>query len=202
MCMELTPWEQSVQFHGHTCPGLAIGFRAAQLALRELFKEDIPLEKRWTQVDSSYCACGIDAVQILTGCSTGKGNLVVKDWGKEVYTFGISGKPEALRIVIKKEAWPPDKFWETRKKVMSGEAGEEERENFLQMREKATKAALELSEEDFCTYSWIKKEFPAKKYEFKLVDCPSCGEPVQENRLQEWEGKNVCGSCLENMQVE
>ncbi|RQD74792.1 MAG: formylmethanofuran dehydrogenase [Candidatus Syntrophonatronum acetioxidans] len=199
MCMELTPWERSVQFHGHTCPGLAIGFRVAQLALKEIFKEDIPVEKRWAQVDSGSCACGVDAIQLLVGCSTGKGNLVVNDWGKEVYTFGVSGKTEALRIVVKEKAWPSGEFWETRKRVMSGEGGEEERENFLKMRDKASQTVLDLPKEDLYTYRWIEKGFPAKNLEFKLVDCQSCGEPVQEKKLQEIEGKKICGSCLENM---
>lgn len=28
--------EQAVEFHGHMCPGLAVGIRAAELALREI----------------------------------------------------------------------------------------------------------------------------------------------------------------------
>ena len=29
-------WERCVAFHGHVCPGLAIGFQAAQIALKVL----------------------------------------------------------------------------------------------------------------------------------------------------------------------
>ncbi|WP_302049322.1 FmdE family protein [Desulfosporosinus nitroreducens] len=29
-------WERCVEFHGHICPGLAIGFQAAQIALKVL----------------------------------------------------------------------------------------------------------------------------------------------------------------------
>ena len=28
--------EEAIRFHGHFCPGLMIGYRAAQIALREL----------------------------------------------------------------------------------------------------------------------------------------------------------------------
>ncbi|MDR3544029.1 MAG: FmdE family protein [Desulfosporosinus sp.] len=29
-------WDRCVEFHGHICPGLAIGFQAAQIALKVL----------------------------------------------------------------------------------------------------------------------------------------------------------------------
>ena len=35
-------WEECVDFHGHACPGLAMGFRASEIAAEEL---GIPLEK-------------------------------------------------------------------------------------------------------------------------------------------------------------
>ena len=33
-------WDKCVAFHGHSCPGLAIGFRAATLALELLGLEE------------------------------------------------------------------------------------------------------------------------------------------------------------------
>jgi formylmethanofuran dehydrogenase subunit E len=32
--------ERTISFHGHSCPGLAIGIRASELALRELGKDE------------------------------------------------------------------------------------------------------------------------------------------------------------------
>ena len=34
--MDQALWEKCVAFHGHQCPGLAIGYRAATLALEHL----------------------------------------------------------------------------------------------------------------------------------------------------------------------
>ena len=31
--------------------------------------------------------CAVDAIQALTGCTFGKGNLIHRDWGKNAYTF-------------------------------------------------------------------------------------------------------------------
>ena len=33
-------WEDCAQFHGHKCPGLAIGYRAAVLAMEKLGLSD------------------------------------------------------------------------------------------------------------------------------------------------------------------
>lgn len=33
MCKSLTNWERCVEFHGHECPGLAMGFKACEAAV-------------------------------------------------------------------------------------------------------------------------------------------------------------------------
>lgn len=35
-------WQRCVAFHGHVCPGLAIGYKAVQIALGELATGDSP----------------------------------------------------------------------------------------------------------------------------------------------------------------
>jgi len=63
--------ERAVQFHGHWCPGLATGIRAAELALREIGHEADEEVVAVVETDM----CGVDAIQFLTGCTFGKGNL-------------------------------------------------------------------------------------------------------------------------------
>ncbi len=62
------------RFHGHMCPGLAMGIRAAEVALTEIgpHAED---EEVVAVVETDMC--GVDAIQALTGCTFGKGNLHV-----------------------------------------------------------------------------------------------------------------------------
>jgi len=64
--------EQTINFHGHSCPGLAIGIRASELALSQL--ERASDEEIVAVVETDMCA--VDAVQFLTGCTFGKGNLI------------------------------------------------------------------------------------------------------------------------------
>lgn len=73
--------EKTISFHGHSCPGLAIGIRAAELALRELGSR----ENLVAVVETDMC--GVDAIQFLTGCTYGKGNLIHKDHGKMAFSF-------------------------------------------------------------------------------------------------------------------
>ena len=73
-----------VQFHGHFCPGLAIGVRAAELALREIGPRAAD-EEIVAIVESDMC--GVDAIQFMTGCTFGKGNLIHLDYGKNAFTF-------------------------------------------------------------------------------------------------------------------
>ena len=64
-------WKKCVEFHGHHCGGLRIGYAAAMYAM-EL------LNIRFSDNEQVVCisendACGVDAIQALLGCSIGKG---------------------------------------------------------------------------------------------------------------------------------
>ena len=66
-------------FHGHICPGLIIGYRAAKLAAKELDIRRDKDEELVAVVEND--ACGVDAIQWLLGCTIGKGNLIFHDQG-------------------------------------------------------------------------------------------------------------------------
>lgn len=83
-----TSWEATAKFLGHTCPGLAHGYRASMAAMAAL-------------------ACGVDAVQSMTGCTIGKGNLVLLNYGKPGHTFYSRRRGSAVRIVVD-GGMPPD----------------------------------------------------------------------------------------------
>ncbi len=79
-------WEQAVAFHGHACPGLAIGCRMVIEAARHL-----DLSRR-SQDEEIICiaetdACCVDAAQALLGCTLGKGNLFLRLRGKAAMSF-------------------------------------------------------------------------------------------------------------------
>jgi len=70
----MNKWEKCVEFHGHSCGGLSIGYRAALYAMELLGVEFSDNEQ--VVCISENDACGVDAIQLLMGCSIGKGNLL------------------------------------------------------------------------------------------------------------------------------
>ena len=44
--------------------------------------------------------CGVDAIQFLTGCTYGKGNLIHLDYGKMAFSFYSRANQKAVRIVL------------------------------------------------------------------------------------------------------
>ena len=91
-------YEEIVRFHGHECPGLAIGYRMAIAAidgLKSIRSED---EELVAIVEND--ACGVDALQCVTGCTFGKGNLLFRDYGKQVYTIYSRSTRSGVRVLF------------------------------------------------------------------------------------------------------
>ena len=97
--MGKSDWQKAVEFHGHSCPGLAIGFKAVE-AVKEKMGVTFSLDEELVCVTEND-ACGVDAVQVLTGCSAGKGNLIFRDTGKQAFSFFNRKNGESLRMIVK-----------------------------------------------------------------------------------------------------
>jgi len=96
----LALWQDAVKFHGHECGGLTWGFKVATFAMEKLGIERSADEELVAIVENDSCA--VDAIQIVTGCTFGKGNLIYKDYGKHVYTFYNRNTGKSIRISRKK----------------------------------------------------------------------------------------------------
>lgn len=167
-------WEKCVDFHGHECPGLAIGFRAAQIAKERLGEPMSALSDEEIVCVTENDACGVDAVQVLTGCTIGKGNLIYRPTGKMAFSFFCRGSGKSIRIVLKPKA--------------DSEMSREERQQYL----------LEASAEDVF---FIKKpEFvlPERARLFDSIVCDSCEEAAPENKMRLEDGKKVCLDCFDD----
>ncbi len=194
MSREMNDWEKVLDFHGHSCPGVATGYRVAKIALEELQAIRAEDEELLAIVEND--ACGVDAVQVLTGCSLGKGNLIYRDYGKQVYTFACRNSGRAVRISVKGKG-PSPEYSELRKKVFSGEATDEEKEIFNRHLQERTRSILEMPAEEFCRVQHVQIELPSKARIFNTYICATCGEPVMEPRTRVREGKIVCIPCAE-----
>ncbi|MFP4106162.1 MAG: FmdE family protein [Phycisphaerae bacterium] len=88
-----------IEFHGHLCPGVVIGYCASKLALRELSAGRSGDEEFIAIVENDTCA--VNAIQWLTGCTFGKGNLFFHDYGKMVFTFASRESGRSLRLRLR-----------------------------------------------------------------------------------------------------
>ena len=192
----LHDFQEAIRFHGHVCPGLAIGYRAAKAAKAHLGVDRPEDEELVAIVESD--GCGIDAVQVLLGCTLGKGNLIYRDYGKQVYTLICRKRGQGVRVAMK-----PGPFQRTPEqevifqKVMSGEASEEEKQAFRTFQEERMNEILAADQDVLFQITEVSPEVPGRARIFKTVTCAFCGEPVMEPRARIRDGKIACIPCTE-----
>jgi len=188
-------FEDAVSFHGHSCPGLAYGYQAAVCALNTLFSDRAEDEEIVAIVEND--ACGVDAIQVVTGCTIGKGNLIYKDLGKNAWSFILRDNSKAIRIVTKPDegmAGDPE-IATIRQKVFSGQATPDEDKKFHQMMEKQTLDILTKKPDELFTIQEINPDIPEKARIFESIACSGCGEMTAEHRIRIFNGKPVCLTC-------
>lgn len=91
-------WQRAIDFHGHTCPGIAIGYRAALYAM-ELLGLEFSNDEQVVCITEND-ACGVDAIQAILGCSVGKGNLLFHLRGKQAFSFYRRSTGQSVRLVL------------------------------------------------------------------------------------------------------
>jgi formylmethanofuran dehydrogenase subunit E len=85
-----------VEFHGHICPGLIYGYRVAREAMRLMGVGRAADEEIVAIAENDSCA--VDALQVLLGTAAGKGNLIIRDFGKNAYTIISRTQRRAYRF--------------------------------------------------------------------------------------------------------
>ncbi len=191
-------FQEVVAFHGHSCPGLAIGYRAAIAGLRELGVYRPRDEELVAIVEND--ACGIDAVQVVAGTTLGKGNLIFRDYGKRAYTFINRKTGDAVRVAERpefSERKGDPEMTRLRRKVADGTATDAEEKEFSRLSGAYVRELLALPEEEMFSISRVTVEVPERARIFRSVRCSICGETVAESRARVREGRIVCIPCSE-----
>ena len=160
-----------MEFHGHACPGLAIGVRACEAAMAHLGLTFAKDEEVVCVTEND--ACGVDAVQVLTGCSMGKGNLIHKSTGKMAFSFFCRTNKKGVRLVFKKP--------------FAGEG----MDRAAMQRHILTAPIEELFEIKEPSYAP-----PERARLFAGVVCEQCGESCAEHAARLQGGKKVCLDCF------
>ncbi|TNF28650.1 MAG: tRNA CCA-pyrophosphorylase [Deltaproteobacteria bacterium] len=95
------------QLHGHKCPAMPLGLRAGAAAMNALGVERSKDGQLLALVElgEHHCAhCFADGVQMITGCTFGKGNIQALGYGKFGLTLVDKATGRAVRVVPKAEA--------------------------------------------------------------------------------------------------
>lgn len=182
-----------IQFHGHLCPGLALGYRVAKAALREL-KADRPHDEELVAVVEND-SCAVDAIQFVTGCTFGKGNLIFRDYGKHVYTFFNRTTGKGVRISEDYRVFEDDNRYPALRKRQ--DAGEEVSRELEELKMEKTAAILQADDKMFLTIESVTTPPPTQARIRNSVRCAICGERFMESRARVAGGKIVCISCFE-----
>jgi len=187
-------FKRCAAFHGHICPGLSIGFRAARAAMDRLQEKRAEDEEVIAVVETD--ACSADAVQVLTGCTFGKGNFIHRDHGKMALTLLSRRTGRGVRVAMKPDAFKPDaEHAALIQKVMRGKATAAEHQRFEQLHFKRTCAILEAPVDRLFSVSAVEMELPARARIEPSVPCARCGEPTMPSKMEMVCGQKVCRGC-------
>jgi formylmethanofuran dehydrogenase subunit E len=167
-----------VKFHGHECPGLAIGYRMASAAMAALVSQRAADEELVAIVEND--ACGVDALQCVTGCTFGKGNLLFRDFGKHVYTIYSRSTREGVRVVFHGEKMPED---------------------IEDDREAVALWILSAPDESMISVTPVSVPEPEPARVMTSVPCARCGEGVMASKTRDIQGRALCIPCFEKQRA-
>ena len=183
-------------FHGHLCPGLAMGYQAAVAGMQWLAARRSEDEEIVAVVETD--ACGCDAIQVITGCTFGKGNFIYRDYGKQAFTFFNRATGQGVRVARKaepQEALDPE-HRALLDKIRQDSATPEERAEFDRRHEAACRRILDQAPEALFTLTEVTVPLPEKARIEPSVPCARCGEPTMATKMETLDGRQVCRGCL------
>jgi formylmethanofuran dehydrogenase subunit E len=189
--------DKVVEFHGHMCAGLALGIRAAEVGLAEIGAHAAD-EEVVAVVETDMCA--VDAIQFLTGCTFGKGNLVHLDHGKNAYTFVRRSDGKAVRVSTRPGAWSTrDPEWLSLfARVRAGTASPEERSAFAAAQRERSERVLDVPLDELYHVREVDVVAPRPARILASVVCEACGEATMETRVRRLDGRELCLPCFED----
>ncbi len=197
MFTEEADWKRAAAFHGHVCIGLTIGYRVARMALAALREKRAADEEMIAIVEND--ACGIDAIMVVTGCTPGKGNLIFRDMGKNVYTFGSRNSKRAIRISVNGDILQSGpEMRALQRKVIERNATDAERAEYERLRDGKMDELFSMPEEQFAAIREVDFAVPGKARLFASLKCSCCGEYAMEPRTRHQNGKIVCLDCFDD----
>ena len=187
--------QKAIAFHGHSCPGLAFGIRAAELVMARF---DRPSDEEIVAVVETDM-CAVDAIQFLTGCTFGKGNLIHLDYGKNAFTFYRRSDGEGIRIIARPNIFPKqdDELVALQKKKVKEGLIHEEQKRLKELMTVRTQLIMGARLDELFEVKPASGPVPRKARILESVICQACGEVTMESRARRLLGQTLCIPCFE-----
>ncbi len=193
--------EMAQMFHGHKCPAMHMGLRTAAAAMNALGVErskDSQLIAFVELGEGHFAHCFGDGIQVVTGCTFGKGNIRQLGYGKFGLILVEKATHRAVRVVPRGEV----------------QLGTKQTPFFTQYREKGIPASavppehieplieriMSMPDEKLLKISEV-FEYPLedKEESFASFLCERCGDTVVEKYGRIFGDMHVCIPCYEEL---
>ncbi len=192
-------FEAGLTLHGHRCPAMPMGLRVGAAAMNKLGVERAKDGQLMALVEigEAHCAtCFADGVQMITGCTFGKGNIKKLHYGKWGLTLIDKKSGKAVRVGPKAEAMAANKqtdfFQKYRMKGIPASQVPEEVVAPLVERVMNAPEDQMLNVGEVFDYPWTEPP-----HSFDSFVCDLCGDMVVEPYGRILGDKKVCIPCRE-----
>jgi formylmethanofuran dehydrogenase subunit E len=189
-------YKLGLAFHGHRCPAMPLGLRAAIAAMEVLGVERAKDKELFviSETGKGHAAgCFLDGIMTSTGCTYGKSNIKKLYYNKMAFTLIDVVKSKAVRVSLKPsfvEKMLSSPFVQERKKGTPPQDVNPKIANPL------IENVLSMPYEHFLNIEPVKDYiFENKKSVFDTRTCAVCGEQVFVDKLEKTDKGEVCLAC-------
>ncbi len=192
-------FEEGVKLHGHKCPAMPLGLRAGAAAMNKLGVGRTG-DSDWVALvelgDHHFATCFADGVQMITGCTFGKGNIRKLGYGKWGLTLIDKKRGKAVRVVPRAQAIQANQQTEFFQKYrMKGVPPTQVPPELV---EPLVEKVLNAPEEQLLDVGEVfEYAYREPNPSFRSFVCEECGEMVVETYGRFKQGKKVCIPCAE-----
>lgn len=188
-------FQDVVEFHGCYCLDIAMGYRVSKALVREMGDDLADMKAVFARVGTPTCS--IDAIQKVTGCTFGKRNLIMMEYGKPVYILQNTKTGKAVRIYS--HYWDHFEHGELRakRKEASGpDATDEAKAALRDLLDESIAAILSAPEEHLFKIESVAVDAPPKSSKYASQPCAKCGEYTNVDLMVDKDGVKLCLECL------
>jgi len=185
--------EVGMKFHGHKCPAMPLGLRAAIAAMRVLGVEKAQDKELYliSETGKGHAAgCFLDGLMVATGCTYGKSNIEKKYYNKMAFTLVERATGKAVRVRLKDEFFKNLLFKSPFVKLRKD--GVPPQDVPAEIADPLVEKVLSMPEEMFLEIGEMTKiDLPQGKGCFDAEPCAKCGEMTFTNKLE----NGICEAC-------